>query len=151
MRDKSYANPGSDAVCIFKLSYLCVFGCAGCSLPAGFPPAGRVGAALPLRLVDFSLWWLLSLRSTGSRAHEPQQLWRVGSEAVVPGLWSTGSVVAAYGLSRTVARGIFPDQGSNLCVLHWQADSLPLSHKGSPDLSFQNVLTALAVPGFSCV
>ena len=24
------------------------------------------------------------------------------------------------------------DQGSNLCSLHWQADSLPLSHQGSP-------------------
>ena len=24
------------------------------------------------------------------------------------------------------------DQGSNLCPLHWQADSQPLGHKGSP-------------------
>ena len=29
-------------------------------------------------------------------------------------------------------RGIFPDQGSNPCPLHWQADSQPLSHQGSP-------------------
>ena len=32
-------------------------------------------------------------------------------------------------------QGIFPTQGSNpglLCVLHWQAGSLPLSHPGSP-------------------
>ena len=31
--------------------------------------------------------------------------------------------------------GIFPTQGLNLCLLHflhWQADSLPLSHLGSP-------------------
>ena len=27
-------------------------------------------------------------------------------------------------------QGIFPDQGSNLCLLHWQAGSLPLSHQG---------------------
>ena len=27
---------------------------------------------------------------------------------------------------------IFLIQGSNLCLLHWQADSLPLSHLGSP-------------------
>ena len=27
---------------------------------------------------------------------------------------------------------IFPDRGSNPCLLHWQADSLPLSHQGSP-------------------
>ena len=24
------------------------------------------------------------------------------------------------------------DQGLNLCLLYWQADSLPLSHEGSP-------------------
>ena len=32
-------------------------------------------------------------------------------------------------------QGIFPTQGLNphlLCLLHWQADSLPLSHPGSP-------------------
>ena len=29
-------------------------------------------------------------------------------------------------------QGIFPIQGLNLCFLHWQADSLPLSHQGSP-------------------
>ena len=31
-------------------------------------------------------------------------------------------------------QGIFPTQGVNLhllCLLHWQADSLPLSHMGS--------------------
>ena len=28
-------------------------------------------------------------------------------------------------------QGIFPTQGSNLCLLHWQVDSLPLSHQGS--------------------
>ena len=32
-------------------------------------------------------------------------------------------------------QGIFPTQGLNLhllCLLHWQADSLPLNHLGSP-------------------
>ena len=28
-------------------------------------------------------------------------------------------------------QGIFPTQGSNLCLLHWQADSLLLSHLGT--------------------
>ena len=42
-----------------------------------------------------------------------------------PGLWSTGSIVEVHGLSSPVARGIFPDKGSNLCLLHWQADSEP--------------------------
>ena len=38
----------------------------------------------------------------------------------------------AHGLSCSVACGIFPEQGSNLCLLHRQADSLLLSHQGSP-------------------
>ena len=29
-------------------------------------------------------------------------------------------------------QGIFLAQGSNPCFLHWQVDSLPLSHQGSP-------------------
>ena len=43
-----------------------------------------------------------------------------------------GSVVVAHGPSCSVACGIFPDQGSNPCPLHWQADSQPLCHQGSP-------------------
>ena len=29
-------------------------------------------------------------------------------------------------------QGIFPGQGSNSCLLHWQVGSLPLSRQGSP-------------------
>ena len=43
-----------------------------------------------------------------------------------------GSVVVAHGPSCSAACGIFPGQGSNLCPLHWQADSQPLRHQGSP-------------------
>ena len=32
----------------------------------------------------------------------------------------------------TLLQEIFPTQGLNPRLLHWQADSLPLSHKGSP-------------------
>ena len=49
--------------------------------------------------------------------------------------WALGcmdSVVVAHRLSCSAACGILLDQGSNLCLLHWQADSLPLSHQGSP-------------------
>ena len=38
----------------------------------------------------------------------------------------------AHGLSYSAACGIFPDQDSNPCPLHWQADSKPLHHQGSP-------------------
>ena len=55
-----------------------------------------------------------------------------GSVLVAPGLWSTHSVVVVHRLSCCAACGIFADQGLNLCLLHWQADSLPLSHQGSP-------------------
>ena len=33
------------------------------------------------------------------------------------------SVVVAHGISCPTASGIFLDQGSNLCPLHWQVDS----------------------------
>lgn len=52
------------------------------------------------------------------------------------GLWSIwASVAAAQGLScpRHV-RSNFPDQGSNPCALHWQADAHALQHQGSPCL-----------------
>ena len=55
-----------------------------------------------------------SLVEPDSRA-EAQQLWRGGRS------WSA-------------ACGISPDQGWNPCLLHWQVDSFPLSHQGSPTL-----------------
>ena len=64
------------------------------------------------RCASLSLSRPLLLRSTGSRR--------------------AGSVVVAHGPSRSAACGIFPDQGSNPCPLHWQADSQPLRHQGSP-------------------
>ena len=42
------------------------------------------------------------------------------------------SIVVSHGISCSSVCGIFPDQGSNLCLLHWQTDSLLLSHQGSP-------------------
>ena len=76
------------------------------------------------------------------RAHtlgaQASVVWHVGSIAVVPKLKSTSSIVEAHKLSCSIACGIFPDQGSNprlLCLLHWQLDSLPLSHLGSPHSS----------------
>ena len=34
-----------------------------------------------------------------------------------------------HGLSCPIARGILPNQGLSLYLLHWQVDSLPLSNK----------------------
>ena len=55
-----------------------------------------------------------------------------GSVVVAPRLESAGSVVVAQGLSCSMACGIFLDQGSNLCLLHYWSDSLPLSQQGNP-------------------
>ena len=64
------------------------------------------------RYVGLSLSRPLLLQSTGSRR--------------------AGSVIVAHGSNCSAACGIFPDQGSNPCPLHWQADSQPLCHQGSP-------------------
>ena len=47
-------------------------------------------------------------------------------------LESTGSVATVQGLSCSEECRICPEQGWNPCPLHWQVDSLPLSHQGSP-------------------
>ena len=66
-----------------------------------------------------------SSRCAGLSPSQPLLLWSTGSRR-------TGSVVVAHGPSCSAACGIFPDQGSNPCPLHWQADSQSLRHQGSP-------------------
>ena len=52
-------------------------------------------------------------------------------------LWARAdSVVVMRGVSGSAACAIFGDHGSNSCLLHWQADSLSLSHQGSPTQPF---------------
>ena len=36
-------------------------------------------------------------------------------------------------------QGIFLTQGSNMCLLHRQADSLPLSHLGNLQISYKSL------------
>ena len=38
-------------------------------------------------------------------------------------------------------QGIFPTQGLNPCLLHWQAGRLPLRHLGSPQLRTEMLKT----------
>ena len=75
----------------------------------GLSPVAASGGHSSSRCAGLSLSWPLSLRSTGSRR--------------------AGSAIVAHGPSRPVACGIFPDQASNPCALHWQADSQPLRHQ----------------------
>ena len=83
----------------------------------GLSPVAASGGHSSSRCTGLSLLQPLLLRSTGSR--------RTGSRRA-------GSVIVAHRPSRSAARGILPDQGSNPCPLHWQADSQPLRHQGSP-------------------
>ena len=121
---------------LFLLLCLFIFGYPGSSLLWGlFSSCGTQTSHhgfLQLRYIDFSSWWLFLLQSVGCRVLGPQWLWHMGSVAAAPGLWSTGSTVVAHGLSCSTACGIFLDWRSNQCLLHWQVDSLPLSHQGSP-------------------
>ena len=78
----------------------------------GLSPVAASGGHSSSRCAGLSPLRPLLLRSTGSRC--------------------AGSVIVAHGPSRSAACGILPDQGSNPCPLHWQADSQPLRHQGSP-------------------
>ena len=66
-----------------------------------------------------------SSRCAGLSPSWPLLLWSTGSRRA-------GSVIVAHGPSCSVACGILPDQGSNPCPLHRQADSQPLHHQGNP-------------------
>ena len=78
----------------------------------GLSPVAASGGHSSSRCAGLSLSRPLPLRSTGSR--------RAGSAAV------------AHGPSLSAACGILPDRGTNPYPLHWQADSQPLRHQGSP-------------------
>ena len=95
--------------------YLFIYGCVGSSfLCEGFLLVVASVGHSSSRCAGLSLSRPLLLRSTGSRR--------------------AGSVVVAHGPSCSAACGIFPYQGSNAYPLHWQADSQPLRHQGSPQL-----------------
>ena len=80
-----------------------------------------------------------SSRCVGLSLSRPLLLWSTGSRCA-------GSVVVAHGPSCSTTCGIFPDKGSNPCPLHWQVDSQPLHHQGSPGL-FINIGHCHLFPG----
>ena len=108
---------------LFIYLFLAVLGLGCCG--QAFFSCDRQGL-LSISEDNFSLWWLLLFQSTGCRVHGPQWLQHMGSAVVS---W---------------ACGILPDQGSNVCPLHWQADSGPLHHQESL-LSFFHSLS-LSLP-----
>ena len=88
----------------------------------GLSPVAASGGHSSSWCTGLSLSRPLPLRSTGSRC--------------------AGSAVVAHGPSCSAACGIFPDQGSNPCPLHRQADSQPLHHQGSPTIISLNKFSA---------
>ena len=91
---------------VYKFIYLFIlfFGCIGSS---------------SLRVGFFQLHWAGATLRCGAWASHCGGLSCRGAQT----LGVRASAVVAHGPSRSAARGIFPDQGSNPCPLHWQADS----------------------------
>ena len=91
-------------------------------------------------------WVLISVRglSLGAASGGHSSSWCAGLSLSRPlllrstGSRRAGSVVEAHGPSCSAACGIFSDQGLNPCPLHWQADSQPLRHQGSPTIEYLN-------------
>ena len=92
----------------------------------GLSPVVASGGHSSSRCAGLSLSRPLLLRSTGSRR--------------------AGSVIVAHASSCSAACGILPDQGSNPCPLHWQADSQPLRHQGSPIFNFYGCILKSFIP-----
>jgi len=105
-------------------------GCAGFSSLHGLFSSGSEWGLLVLVVHRFliAVAFLVQHGLQGTRA----------SVVAALGHYSTGSTAVAHRLSSSAAYGIFLDQGLNPCLLHWQEDSLPLSHQGSPLVSHVN-------------
>ena len=86
---------------------------------------------LQLQCEGLSLQRFLLLGSTVSR-YEGYSTCEVGARQSRLRLQSADSIVTAHGPSCSSACGILPDQGLNLCLLHWQADSSPMDHQRTP-------------------
>ena len=108
---------------LFIYLFLAVLGLRFCARVSLVAASGGHSSS---RCAGLSLSRPLLLRSTGSRR--------------------AGLVIVAHGPSCFEACGILPDQGSNLCPLHWQADSQPLHHEGSPP-SFKYWCSFRVCPG----
>ena len=114
-------------ICKMKLSsfkkkivylFLAILGFRFCS---GFSPAAMsTGSSLAV------VHGRLSLQSTGAQASVTEAPWAQEHRLNSCGTW----------LSCSSACWIFLDQGLNPRLLHWQADSIPLSYQGSPSTHF---------------
>ena len=112
-----------------------IFGCSG-------PSSGHMGFLQLRQMV--SSWNKWASRCSGFFCCRAQALGMQSLVVVTLRLSSCGT-----GPICSVVRGVFLDQGVNLCPLHWQADSQPLDHQGSPTqknfLTLGRILTCLVI------
>ena len=74
---------------------------------------------------------LTAVRFSCSRALTPGQAgFSSCSQALA--LWLSTYGARPLVAPRSATCGFFPDRGLNPCLLHWQVDSLPRNHQGSP-------------------
>ena len=93
-------------------------------------------AACVVYFLNFYLIYLLFIFDCSGSSRGAWTSHRSGfSCCLTRALGARASVVVAHGLSCPVPSGVFLDQGSNLCPLHWQVDSWPLDHQESPSYS----------------
>ena len=83
------------------------------------------------RYTGFSSCHVQALESAGFSSCHVQALGTQASAVAMCRLWRVqASAVVTHGLSCSSTCGIFPDQGSNPCPLHWQANFYPLYPQG---------------------
>ena len=139
-----------ECICMCMSVYLCVYVCVCVYVYILAAPSIRcsAGAFLVLQWADVGYSLIVVCRLLIALASLVMEHGLCGARASVVAAWglqSTGSVAVAHGVSCPTACGIFLDQGSNSCLLHWQADSLPLSHQGSPPYVLVKVLVISVV------
>ena len=105
----------------FIYFYLFVAALGLCCCTQAFSSCGK--QRLLFVVVHRLLIVVASLVEHGLQTCGLQQLWHMGSVVMARGLQSASSVVVVHRFSCFIACGIFPDQSSNPCPLHWQADS----------------------------
>ena len=85
------------------------------------------GSSLLCRLYpSCSELWLLSSCSARVCHHSSFsccRAWAPWHTDFSSGFWALELLVAVHRLSCSSTDGVFPDQGSNPCLLHWQVDS----------------------------
>ena len=108
----------------FQMQYFIYFGCAGSLLLC------RLSLVVPSRG-----YFLAVSHCSGFSCCGAQALGYIGFNGC--GTWAQqASALVAHGLSCPEACRVLLDQGLfDPCLLHWQADSLPLNHQGSLNIN----------------